>query len=53
MIADSPKERRDLLNGRAYLYMAATMPLKLIANVAGVTEAQVLRLIQLVKRRDK
>ena len=43
----------DLSDGRIFLKFSATMPIKLIAELAGVTEAHVLRLIELAKQHDK
>ena len=50
---ESHKERRDRLDGRSYLTMSARMSVKMIAEIAGVTEAEVLRLIELAKGRAK
>ena len=49
-----PYKHRDLDDGRAYLAMQKRkLPVKLIAEIAGVTEAEVLRLIELAKRPEK
>ena len=47
------KERRDLLDGHSYLTMSARMSAKVIAEIAGIKEAEGLRLIELAKHHDK
>ena len=45
--------RRELQDGHAFLTMRASMSVKLIANVANVTEAEVRRLIELARQSEK
>ena len=43
----------DLSDGRIFLKFSATMSIRRIAELAGVAEAQVRRLIELAKQHDK
>ena len=52
MMGDMKRPRSepcDISDGRTFLKFSATMSIKLIAELAGITEAQVLRLIELAK----